>query len=144
MEAEILDIMELKEALEAWRKARRSAIGGRSAAIEASRRRSQRRRRRPSTPLLPWSTPLSVRAIIISCHGDRDSKDLRRAGGVLVARRPHLARPKTQYVLAKDPELPPLPVLGRATALSAPGAGAAPLEGEDIFVSEEDPNAKQE
>ena len=64
---------------------------------------------------------------------------------MLVARRPHLARPKTQYVLAKDPELPPLPVLdsGYGALSAVQGPAPAPLEGEDIFVSDEDPNAKR-
>ena len=83
------------------------------------------------TPMVDARSP--VRAVIISCHDDHDSKDLRRGCGVLVARRPHLARPKTQYVLAKDPELPPFACfrfrLRRAERGPGPGAGSVGRRG---------------
>jgi hypothetical protein len=151
MEAEILDIMELKEALDACGEDTAGTkpelverlVNARWAAYEAAQPAPAPAPVDPITPMVDARSP--VRAVIISCHDDHDSKDLRRACGVLVARRPHLARPKTQYVLAKDPELPPLPVLdaGYGALSAVQGPAPAPLEGEDIFVSEEDPNAKR-
>ena len=82
----------------------------------------------------------AMRCVMLACHDGHDVMDLMKACGVLVARRPHLARPKTQYVLGKDEALEPLPALdagygGLTTAVAGPAP--APLEGEDLFLGEE-------
>ena len=150
MEAEILDIMELKAALDAcgedtagYEAGTGGAIGQR--AVGGLRGGSRRRRRRPSTRLSHGRRPLSSQSghhlVPRRPRLEGSAAGLRRTCGEETA-----SRATEDAVRAGEgPRIAPFACFrcGLRRAERVQGPAPAPLEGEDIFVSDEDPNAKR-